>query len=202
MLILDVLLDIKSKQGGVTTAFVHANVPEGENIYVEIPRGFKCRNTVLKPKKTLYGRRQSPCAFWKYLTEKLEASGLKQSELDPCIFVGDKVICIVYVDDLLFWSKDEEAITQAVLKLCELGVDLEQEDDAAGFLGVTLKRHDESGLLKMRQDGLIDRLIEALGLEDGYVEGKSNRDNTASLVKVEDEVNAAGQFSCSSVVGI
>ncbi|KAL7460059.1 hypothetical protein ACHAXS_000526 [Conticribra weissflogii] len=37
MLILEVLLDLKSKQGDITAAFLHADVPEGENIYVEMP---------------------------------------------------------------------------------------------------------------------------------------------------------------------
>ena len=30
--------------------------------------------------------------------------------LDPCLFIGDKVICIVYADDLIFWAKDESDI--------------------------------------------------------------------------------------------
>jgi len=48
----------------------------------------------------------------------------------------------------------------------ELGVDLEQEDDAADFLGVTLERDPEMSLLKMKQTGLIKLFIEALGLDD------------------------------------
>ncbi len=38
-------------------------------------------------------------------------------------------------------------IDDSVMQLCELGVDLEQEDDAAGFLGVTLERDPETNLL-------------------------------------------------------
>jgi hypothetical protein len=53
------------------------------------------------------------------------------------------------------------------MQLRELGVDLEQEDDAAGFLGVTLKQDSETGLLEMKQTGLIKQVIEALGLDDG-----------------------------------
>jgi hypothetical protein len=77
MLILEVLLGLKSKQGDITAAFVHADVEEGENIYVEMPRGFKKNRKVLKLKKTLYGLRQSPRAFWLYLTEKMEACGME-----------------------------------------------------------------------------------------------------------------------------
>ncbi len=88
----------------------------------------------------LYGLRQSPRAFWKYVTEKLERCGLKQSDLDPCLFIGDKVICVVYVDDLLFWSTTDQNIIDLANLLCEEGVELEEEGDAAGFLGVKLER--------------------------------------------------------------
>jgi len=40
MLILEMLLGLKSKQGDITAAYVHADVEEGKKIYVEMPRGF------------------------------------------------------------------------------------------------------------------------------------------------------------------
>ena len=91
---------------------------------------------------------------------------MKQSEFDPCLFVGEEVICIVYVDDLIFWSKQDDDIHDVAMNLRELGVDLEQENDAAGFLGVTLERDEKTGLLEMKQTGLIQRVIEAVGLDD------------------------------------
>ena len=42
---------------------------------------------------------------------------LSQLEFGPCIFIGEKVIFIVYVDELLFLAKDEADITQVVLNL-------------------------------------------------------------------------------------
>ncbi len=41
------------------------------------------------------------------------------------------------------------------MTLQDLGIDLEKEDDEAGFLGVTLDRDASTGLLEMRQTGLI-----------------------------------------------
>ncbi len=46
-------------------------------------------------------------------------------------------------------------INSSAMQFHELGVDLEQEDDAAGFLGVTLKWDRETGLLEIKQTGLI-----------------------------------------------
>ena len=47
----------------------------------------------------------------------------------------------MYVNALIFWAKDEKDMHDLAIKLREAGVDLEQEDDAAGFLGVTLEQN-------------------------------------------------------------
>ena len=126
---------------------------------------------------------------------------MEQSKFDPCLFVETKVICVVYVDDLIFWSKDTSEINDSAMQLLELGVNLEQEDDAAGFLGVTLERDPETSLLKMKQTGLIKRIIETLGLDDGS-KGKFTPSESKPLVKDINGDLASGAFSYSSVVGM
>ncbi len=142
MFILEVLLGLKSKQGDITYAFLHADLAPDETVYVAMRLGFNTKSKngkhqVLKMNKTLYGLRQSTRAFWKYITKKLESCGLKQSKFDPCLFIGPDVMCVVYVDDLIFWSRDVAKIDRVAMELCKLGVALEQEDYAAGFLGVS-----------------------------------------------------------------
>jgi hypothetical protein len=107
MLIPEILLGLKSKQGNVTAAFLHAEIPAGEKVYANMPRGFEQfskngRNKCLKLKCMLYGLHQIPRAFWQYLTKKLEYSGLEKSQFDPCLFVSKKVTVIIYVDNLIF----------------------------------------------------------------------------------------------------
>ena len=140
--------------------------------------------------------------FEKYITKKLESCGLKQSKFDPCLFIGPDVMCVVYVDNLIFWSCNVANINRVVMELCKLGVALEQEDDAAEFLGVKMERNSNTGLLEMKQTGLIERVVEALGLDDGYARGKHTPAETKPLVKDEDGVAAANGFSYSSVVGM
>jgi hypothetical protein len=130
MFILEVLLGLKSKQGDVTCGFLHADLEPDEIVYVAMPLGFNTKSKngkrqVLKLNKTLYGLRQSPRAFWKYITEKLESCGLKQSRFDPCLFIRPDVMCIVYVDDLIFLSHDVAKIDRVAMELCKLGVTLE-----------------------------------------------------------------------------
>jgi hypothetical protein len=51
MLILEVLLELKSKQGDVTAAFFHALLGPNEHIYCEIQLGFRIPGKFLKLKK-------------------------------------------------------------------------------------------------------------------------------------------------------
>ncbi len=59
---------------------------------------------------------------------------------------------------------------------------LEQEDDAAGFLGVKMEHDSNTGLFEMKQTGLIERVVEALGLDSGYARGKPTPAETKSII--------------------
>ena len=98
--------------------------------------------------------------------------GMEQSTLDPCLFIGEKVICICYVDNLIFWAMDEADIDTLANQLIAAGVSLELESDAPGFLGVRMEIDQAAGLMEMKQTGLIDRVIETLGLDLGRTSGK------------------------------
>ena len=56
-------------------------------------------------------------------------------------------------------------------------------------------------MLEMKQTGLINRVVEVVGLDDGYACGKHTPAETKPLVKDEDGVAAVEGFSYRSVVG-
>ena len=86
MLIQEVLFQLKSKEGNVIAAFLHADLEKKEKGYVKMLLGFWTKGKVLKLKKILYGLRQSPCAFWKFLTKAMIGAGMRVSKSDPCLF--------------------------------------------------------------------------------------------------------------------
>ena len=137
-----------------------------------------------------------------YVTEKLELCGMQQSDLDHCLFIGEKVICVVYVDDLLFWSTEEDHIVSLAEALRLEGVDLEEEGDAAGFLGVKLEREQDTGRIRMTQTGLIDRVITALGLDEISVKMKTAPAERRPLIKDADGDPSSESFSYASIVGM
>ena len=92
-------------------------------------------------------------------------------------------MCIVYVYDIIFWARNEDGIHDLEMELRELGVDLEQEDDADGFICVNIERDLKTGLLDMKQIGLIQRVINAVVLYFGISKGKFTPSEDKSLGK-------------------
>ena len=86
---------------------------------------------------------QSPRNHYKNLSSKLEQLGFSSCEADPCLFVSKDVICLVYVDDTLFFARDSSKIDETIQGLRDLNMELEEEDDVAGFLGVHIERRSD-----------------------------------------------------------
>ena len=213
LLILSVQMGLATKQVDYTAAFVHADIDLPPNfdelseqekakkgVFVEMARGFKESGKVYKLKKSLYGLCQSPRNFFRFLKSKLEAVGFSQaSEIDPCLFISDKVICLVYVDDTLLYARNQEDIDEVLYKLVEeQKMALEVEDSVAGFLGVLIKKLDD-GSTELVQEGLTDRIVKALGVEDMNTEP-----TPAGEVLGSDENGEpmSGTFNYASVIGM
>ena len=55
----------------------------------------------------------------------LQSCGMDPSEYDPHILVGEHVICVVYVNDFSFFSKEDNYIDALVEKMCDHKFELE-----------------------------------------------------------------------------
>jgi Reverse transcriptase (RNA-dependent DNA polymerase) len=199
MLTLSMIFGLYTKQVDYTAAFIHA--PIDGDVFVEMPRGFSQKGKCLKLKKSIYGLRQSPRNFFQHLKGKLKNAGLVSNpELDPCLFVSDKVICLVYVDDTLFFSPMEQYIDEVIQRLRDDDMELEEESSVAGFLGVNMTYNKENDTVKLTQEGLTKRIIEALNIE--HLPRKHTPATHEPLVKDEDGDPPDGVYSYSSVIGM
>ena len=211
ILTLTAQLGLATKQVDHTAAFIHADIdlppnfdsvsPEEQarqGVYVEMPRGFAVPGHVLKLKKSLCGLKQSPRNFFNFLKGKLEKAGFEQAhEVDPCLFLSDKVICLTYVDDCVMVAKDVRDIDAIIQRLKDLEIELTEEDDVAGFLGVHIERTSEH--IKLTQKGLTKRIIEALQVQD-----LPTVDTPADTVLGKDLDGDPPNctFNCASVIGM
>ena len=155
MLILECLLDLKSTQRDVNCAFLHTHLSEEETIYDHTPQGFtqydkRGKTKVLKTKRCLYGLNNNRRAFLKFMMEKHGVCGLEQRKLDPCLFIGDTVIAVMYVNTILMWSTDDNHMIDLAQLLNKEGVGLEKESNAVGFLGVKTTK-TSGGMVVMSQ---------------------------------------------------
>ena len=108
MLILQCIIGLQSQSIDFTNAFAQEDIPSGEPGLIELPRGFKSdggqNDVVLKLKKSLYGQAEAACQWYENLQNGLLERGFVISKVDPCLFVSKNVICVVYLDDCLFWA--------------------------------------------------------------------------------------------------
>jgi hypothetical protein len=204
MMMLSTKLGLQSAQADITGAFVHADLEPGEKIYVHQPQGFRRgENLVLSLNKSVYGLRQAPRYFFQHLKERLEKCGLKQSPKDPCLFVGTSVIAVVYVDDILFYSRSQEEISKVVADLRDKHqIAIRLEGDAEGFLGVDIKKLGDGSKLLLTQTGLTKRIVEALGLCSSYSTAIGTPAETSPLPKDVDGEEATKSFNYAAVVGM
>jgi hypothetical protein len=207
MMMLSTKLGLESAQADITGAFVHADLEPGEQIFVQQPQGFRRgENLVLSLNKSVYGLKQAPRYFFRHLKKRLELCGLKQSPNDPCLFVGSKVIAVVYVDDILFYSKSKESIHQVVAELKDKHqVAIHIKGDAEGFLGVDIKPLENQGSqrrLLLTQTGLTKRIVEALGLCSSNSMAIGTPAETSPLPKDANGEPAVGSFNYAAVVGM
>jgi Reverse transcriptase (RNA-dependent DNA polymerase) len=136
--------------------FDHDNLTEEERrrsrVFVGMPRGFTEPGKVLKLKKSLYGLKQAPRNFFLRLKSKLEAFGFQsQEDLAACWFISDKVICLVYIDDMLFYAPKMEYIDKVIEQLREQGMDLEVEGEGevSGFLVLHVEQNVVKGTISL-----------------------------------------------------
>ena len=147
----------------VTNAFLHGELTK--EVYMEVPPGFgeEFENgEVCKLKRTLYGLKQSPKAWFGRFTEAMKKYDYSQSNADHTLFIkrkGEKITCLlIYVDDMIITGNDSEEIE--VLKK-NLGSEFEMKDLGylKYFLGVEVMRSPQ-GIFINQKKYILDLLAE------------------------------------------
>jgi hypothetical protein len=193
-----------TKQVDFSNAFVQATLKQDENIYVDVPKGFESQDEdgephVLKLNRSLYGLVQAPLYWGNHLKKTLEDHGLKQSKSDPCMYCGDGVICLTYVDDCLFFGKDQAVIDNKIARIQASGLKLTVEEDIFAFLGVEIVRK-ANGDIELRQRGLIDKILLTCGMT--HCNTKSTPCNQLPLGTDPQGLPITGKFEYASAVGM
>ncbi|WKA12210.1 hypothetical protein VitviT2T_029624 [Vitis vinifera] len=152
-------LDWPLQQFDVKNAFLHGEL--SEEVYMDLPLGCmvsekQCQK-VCKFKKSLYGLKQSPRAWFGRFTKSMRAFGYRQSNSDHTLFLkkqhGKITALIVYVDDMVVTGNDPEE--RKVLQNY-LSREFEMKDlgPLKYFLGIEVSRSSEGIFLSQRKYAL------------------------------------------------
>ena len=149
-------------------AFPQADLKE--DVYMELPVGMTLltgdkKDKVLKLQKSLYGLKSAGKNWFDHLKGGLIRRGFKPSQIDPCVYMSETLVLLVYIDDVLIISRSEKDIEKFVhsMKNGPERYNFTDEGDISKYLGVDIVRNKD-GSMELRQTYLIQRIIEKVGL--------------------------------------
>ncbi|XP_031267041.1 pentatricopeptide repeat-containing protein At1g62910-like [Pistacia vera] len=132
---------------------------------MEMPQGFEGSGKdrkVCKLKKSLYGLKQSPRAWFEKFTKAVKRFGFTRGQTDHTLFlktsVGKITILIVYVDDIII-TRDSFEEMKAVKKVLAWDFELKHLGQLRCFLGMEIAR-SKKGILVSQRKYVLDLLKE------------------------------------------
>ena len=149
-----------------SNAFIQAELKD--DTYIHLPRGFRgsgTGRTCLKLKRSLYGLAVAPRLWYQHLWKALKELGLTACKHDKCLLFRKDLIVICYVDDLGIQAPRKEIVDELISQLRKKGFDLTFEGSFTEYLGIQYTKMGENQV-KMTQEGLIQKILEATGMED------------------------------------
>ena len=148
----------------VKNAFLHGDLQE--EVYMHIPPGFETNQTngkILRLRRSLYGLKQSPRAWFERFRRAILKKGYYQSNADHTLFykqnMGKIAMLIVYVDDIVITGDNHEEISHLKTHLAQ---EFEVKDlgHLRYFLGIEVSRGPKGMFLSQRKY-VLDLLREA-----------------------------------------
>jgi hypothetical protein len=160
--------NFKVYQMDVKSSFLNGNLEE--EVYIEQPEGFllsENKDHVCRLKKSLYGIKQAPRAWYSRLDKYLQQQGFKRGIVDNNIYIKtvgeNQLIVVVYVDDIIFGG--------SMNKMCqEFAIEMQKEfemsmlGELSFFLGLQISQFDKG--IFISQTKYIKEMLKKFRMED------------------------------------
>jgi IS30 family transposase len=200
LLSLEANLDWPLHQLDIKNAFLNGELEE--EVYMQIPSGLESpgtANMVCRLRKSLYGLKQSPRAWFDRLTKVVKQDGFVQCQTDHTMFVkhsldGKIALFIVYVDDIVITGDDDEQVNQ-LKKLLAKEFEVKDLGQLKYFLGMEIAR-TKNGISVSQRKYTLDLLQET-----GMLGCKAANTPIEQVKRSEDENLPANKDRYQSLVG-
>ena len=145
----------------VNNAYLNAPV-DFEDMYLTQPEGYVTNpNLVCKLNKSIYGLKQSANRWHTTLTEFMHSQGLRQSEMDKCLFVRhtrhSTMLIIIWVDDLIVSASNAKILHDFKTNFCNK-FKCKDLGSLAWFLGIEFKL--SKYVISMNQSLYINNILQ------------------------------------------
>jgi hypothetical protein len=130
-LVLSLLSGLKSRQVDYVSAYTQA--PLDCKLFLNIPPGFSVidnnlvftsssppganKHWALKLQKNMYGLKQAGNNWFHHLQQSLLDRNFTQSAIDPCLFIRNNCIIVIYVDDCLLFTPSDDILDSLISSL-------------------------------------------------------------------------------------
>lgn len=185
----------------VKTAFLNGELDE--TIYMQQPPGYVTNpHQVCYLRKSLYGLRQAPRAWYHKLKGTLEAMGFTASSADPSLYVmhtdSSPIYLLVWVDDIIVFSHQP---ADSVVQSLQSAFDVRDLGQVTYVLGMQIVRNLPAHSIHVSQPRLISELVTRYSM-DGAKPRSVPMSPATKLIKTVTgaELNTA-QFPYSELVG-
>lgn len=159
--------DMHIHQMDVKSAFLNGELTE--DIYMELPEGFKQNNKVCKLNKALYGLKQASRAWNEKFNDFMIRNGFKQCNSDACLYVkvqnGITIYVLLYVDDILIFCSDLKRIN-TVKSLLSNEFEMTDMGKASTFLGMHIEQDIEKGTIVLSQSKYLEKVLQKFNMQD------------------------------------
>jgi hypothetical protein len=196
-LALAALWDYELGQLDVPSAFL--NAPIEEELYMEMPEGYREDGFVFKLEKALYGLKQAPRNWYLMVSIFLKAKeardmGFTECVSDPCLFwkrthTGRLIFIFLFVDDFqVGYHRDDREEWTGLKQLLIDRFRTKDMGESKWILGMRIQRDRVAGTLTLDQELYVSKALEKFGL----AECKSMSTPALSAQEKESDEDGAG----------
>ncbi|KAI1004930.1 hypothetical protein K3495_g3287 [Podosphaera aphanis] len=159
--------DLEIDSVDIDTAFL--NPPLKQETYMELPPFFELldpaatrRTHFLKLNKSLYGLKQAPHEWFMMVNAFFKKIGLHAGDSDPNMFIGNGVILLLFVDDMLITgSRKSVDETKHIILSHWKGKDLKETKT---FVGFEIERDRHNRTIRIHQKSYTIKLLSRLSM--------------------------------------
>jgi hypothetical protein len=153
--------DYDMLQYDAVNAFVHAKLDE--DIYMQMPAGYRKPGRILKLQKALYGLRRSPLLWQKHFEKGLLQAGFRRVPGEDCCWLHGDIIFFFYVDDcVLCFPKRIKSKAMSLMAELQTTYNIEGGKPLQWFLGIEVIRDRRARKLWLSQAVYIDKMRRLL----------------------------------------